>query len=87
VVVDAEVNEKQEHSSERTEKCAQKEFDGADIVRDVRLPRWSQPVDATPSDMNLLSKGGVYDPSESGGAFCDAENRDMVPLEGGTVVA
>jgi hypothetical protein len=36
VVVDAEVNEKQEHSSERTEKCAQKEFDGADIVRDVR---------------------------------------------------
>ena len=37
MVVDAEVNEKQEHSSERTEKCAQKEFDGADIVRDVRL--------------------------------------------------
>ena len=29
----------------------------------------AQPVDATPSDMNLFSKGGVYHASETGEAF------------------
>jgi hypothetical protein len=46
----------------------------------------AQPVDATPSDINLFSKGGVYDPSETGEAFRVAEDRDVEPLEGGTVV-
>jgi hypothetical protein len=32
-------------------------------------------------------KGGVYGPRETGGAFCGAEERHVVPLEGGTVVA
>jgi len=37
VVVEAQVKRNNEdHSSECTEKCAQKEFDRADIVRDVR---------------------------------------------------
>jgi len=44
---------------------------------------WTQLVDATPSNINLLTKGGIYDPREAGGAPCDAENRHMVPLEGG----
>jgi hypothetical protein len=39
------------------------------------------------SGINHLSKGGVYDPRETVRAFCDAENRHVVPLEGGTVVA
>ncbi len=29
---------------------------------------WSQQVDATPSNVNLLCKGGVYGPRETGGA-------------------
>jgi hypothetical protein len=38
VVVDAEIEErKQDHSSEWTEKSAQKGFDRIGIVRDVRL--------------------------------------------------
>jgi hypothetical protein len=37
VVVDAEVKENGGHSSKCTENCAQKSFDRADIVRDVRL--------------------------------------------------
>jgi len=37
VVVDAEITEnEQDHSSKWMEKCAQKWFDRADIVRDVR---------------------------------------------------
>ena len=37
VVVDREVRKnEQDHSSEQMEKCAQKRFDRADIVRDVR---------------------------------------------------
>jgi hypothetical protein len=56
-------------------------------VPSARLVVWSQQVDATPSNINLLSKGGVYDPRETGGAFCDAEDRHVVPLEGGTLVA
>src|ERR1700674_1382579 len=46
-----------------------------------------QPVDATPSAINLFSKGGVYDARETGKAFRDAEDRPVEPLEGGTVVA
>src|ERR1700674_2774328 len=46
-----------------------------------------QPVDATPSAINLFSKGGVYDASETGTAFRDAENRHVELLEGGAVVA
>jgi hypothetical protein len=33
-----------------------KDFDRADIVRDVQLSVWTQQVDATPSGINLLSK-------------------------------
>jgi hypothetical protein len=47
----------------------------------------AQPVDATPSDINLFFKGGVYDVRETGKAFLDAEDRDVEPLEGWTVVA
>src|SRR5450759_5026788 len=46
----------------------------------------AQPVDATPSDTNLLLKGGVYDASETREAFCGAEGRAVGPLEIGTVV-
>ena len=35
----------------------------------------AQPVDATPSDINLFSKGGVYGASETGEAFRSAEER------------
>src|ERR1035437_8107798 len=61
-------------------------------------PRWvgeptarntgrSQPVGATPSDMNLFSKGGVYGTRKTGQAFDGAEDRHGAPLEGGRVVA
>src|SRR5689334_25215721 len=46
----------------------------------------AQPVDATPSDMNLFSKGGVYDARETGEAFCEPADGHVGPLEGGTVV-
>jgi hypothetical protein len=36
-----------------------------------RLP--AQPVDATPSAMNVFSKGGVYDATNPGAAFVCAE--------------
>jgi hypothetical protein len=47
----------------------------------------AQRVVATPSDINLFSKGGVYNARETGEAFRDAEDRHVEPLEGGTVVA
>jgi hypothetical protein len=47
----------------------------------------AQPVDATPSVINLFSKGGVYDASKTGEAFCCAEDRAVEPLESRTVVA
>jgi len=52
VVVDTGVKEhdEQRNSSEWTVKCAQKEIDRADVVRDVRLGVPAQPVDATPSN-------------------------------------
>ena len=46
----------------------------------------AQPVDATPSDMNVFSKGGVYDATETGEAFREPTERDVVPLESGAVV-
>jgi hypothetical protein len=49
--------------------------------------RRSQPVDATPSDMNHFSKGGVYDTSKTGQAFRGAEDGHVAPLKGGRVVA
>ena len=54
-------------------------------VSDKEVP--AQPVDATPSVINLFTKGGVYDASETGEALRDAEERDVEPLEVGTVVA
>jgi hypothetical protein len=48
---------------------------------------WSQWVDATPSNIKLLLKGGVYGPRETGGAFSGAADRAMEPLEGGAVAA
>ena len=53
----------------------------------ARKVGWSQPVDATPSDMNSFSKGGVYGTRKTGQAFHGAEDRHVAPLEGGRVVA
>jgi hypothetical protein len=47
----------------------------------------AQPVDATPSDINFFSKGGVYGATETGKAFRDAAERHVEALEGGTVLA
>src|ERR1700722_6365679 len=55
--------------------------------RSFSKPRWSQPVGATPSDMNSFSKGGVYGTRKTGQAFNGAEDRHVAPLEGGRVVA
>jgi hypothetical protein len=44
-----------------------------------------QPVDATPRKLIALSEGGVYDRTESKGAFCSAESRAVETLEGGPV--
>jgi hypothetical protein len=45
----------QDHSAERTEKCCQKEFDRADIVRDVRLrPTWRSYTMGTPEASRLV---------------------------------
>jgi len=46
----------------------------------------AQPVDATPSAINLFSKGGVYDATETGEAFREPTDRDVAALEGGAVV-
>jgi hypothetical protein len=43
-----------------------------------------QPVDATPSDINLFSKGGVYE-AETMEAIFDPASRDVEPLEGWAV--
>jgi hypothetical protein len=61
VVVDAEKKKAKENEREKLfqvkrKKCAQKEFDRADIVRDVRFPVPVQTVDATPSGIKLFSK-------------------------------
>ena len=37
----------------------------------------AQPVDATPSAINRLSKGGVHDARKTGEALRDAEERDV----------
>jgi hypothetical protein len=47
----------------------------------------AQPVDATPSDINLFSKGGVHDATDTGKAFREPAERHVEALEGGTVVA
>jgi hypothetical protein len=47
----------------------------------------AQPVDPTPSAINLFSKGGVYDAIETGEAVRDAADQHVESLEGGTVVA
>jgi hypothetical protein len=47
----------------------------------------AQPVDATPSAINLFSKGGVHDARETGEAFHKPTDRHVEPLEGGAVVA
>ena len=45
----------------------------------------AQPVDATRFNINLVSKGGVFDARETGEAFRDAEGRHVKPLENGVV--
>jgi hypothetical protein len=40
----------------------------------------AQPVDATPSDIDFSSKGGVHDRTEARKAFCGAESRFMESL-------
>jgi hypothetical protein len=47
----------------------------------------SQPVDATPSDMNSISKGGGYGTRKTEQAYHGAADRNVAPLEGGRVVA
>jgi hypothetical protein len=47
----------------------------------------AQPVDATPSDINLFTKGGVYDPKETVWTFGGAKEGRVAPLEGGRFVA
>ena len=47
----------------------------------------AQPVDATPSAINLFTKGGVYGARETSEAFREPADRPVEPLEGGTVVA
>jgi len=47
----------------------------------------AQTVDATPSDINLFFKGGVYDATETVKAFLGPAERHVEALEGGTVVA
>jgi hypothetical protein len=47
----------------------------------------AQPVDATPSDINLSTKGGVYDPRETVWTFGGAKEGRVAPLEGGRFVA
>src|SRR6266849_2219583 len=54
---------------------------------DARLTLRAQQVDASPSKINLLFRGGVYAPRETGGAVSGATVRHMVPLEGGAIVA
>jgi hypothetical protein len=46
----------------------------------------AQPVDATPSDINLFSKGGVHDASETMETVFGPAGRYVEPLEGWTVV-
>jgi hypothetical protein len=65
----------------------------SDRWRLVALPHMSretvpaQPVDATPSAINLFTKGGVYDATGTAKAFRGAEDRYVEPLEGRTVLA
>jgi hypothetical protein len=47
----------------------------------------AQPVNATPSAINLFSKGGVYDATTTGKAFREPAERHVDALEGGTVLA
>ena len=44
-----------------------------------------QLVDATPSELEALSRGGVYDRTEEERAFCGAESRVVEALEGGPI--
>ena len=44
-----------------------------------------QPVDATPRKLIALSEGGVYDRTESKGAYCGAESRAVETLESKSV--
>jgi hypothetical protein len=46
-----------------------------------------QPVNATPSAINLFSKGGVYDATATSKAFRKPTERHVDALEGGTVIA
>ena len=52
-----------------------------------RLMLPAQPVDATPSAINLFSKGGVYDATTTGKAFREPAERHVDALEDGTVIA
>src|ERR1700691_5380415 len=45
------------------------------------------PVDATPYAINLFTKGGVHDATETGKAFRDRAERHVEPLEGWAVLA
>jgi hypothetical protein len=37
--------------------------------------------------VNLLFRDGVYEQREASETFCDAEDRDLAPLEGWAIVA
>src|SRR6266705_6445956 len=74
------------HAVTRTTKSDYRTY-GFGTIPVVRLALRAQPVDATPSDIDFLTKGGVYDPRETVWAFGGAEDRHVVPLEGGRLVA
>ena len=56
---------------------AQKVFDRADIVRDVRLRRCIRQVDATPSEVKLFCKGGAVMRSGMRFGLSASEKRDV----------
>jgi len=56
-------------------------------ARTCRKPGRSQPVGATPSDMNSFSKGCVYGTRKTEQAFDGAEDRHVAALEGWRVIA
>ena len=66
--------------------------DGQSEIRAASTPKSretvpTQPVDATPSAVNLFTKGGLFDASEMGQIFLGTADRPPGPLEGETVVA
>jgi hypothetical protein len=72
--------------------CPSKEFkilllDGGSVRDSSRKTLPAQPVDGTPSAVNLLSLRRCFDAAETNKTFLDPADRHVDALEGGTVVA